>query len=154
MLINQETRKVHQFARQTLRGKKMLFPNLLVQICLPVRSFLHSPGTYWVPSHTRAGVRQDTGCQSPRLRGTSSQHFWALCTGPFFSTENTDDRLKWQQDICKLQVRRKSLQHIQSLDLSWEGSVGLSSEFCNYTNTMTLTEIKIFKNSATSLPSQ
>lgn len=66
-------------------------------------------------------VREDPGCQSPRLRSASARHSGHSAQDRSFPDANTKDRLKTQQGKCRLQVSRESLEYKQSLGLSWEG---------------------------------
>lgn len=76
MLINQETGKVHQFARQALRWKNAISePTYTEMSPCPLR-FLHSPDVYLVsavlelgPGRTRAVRARSSGVPLPNTSG-------------------------------------------------------------------------------------
>ena len=101
MLINQETGKVHQFARQALRRKNAISESTCTETSPCPLCFLPSLDVYLVSAVPERGAREDPGCQSQQLSCASSPR-------------RTDDSLKWQWGKCKLQVRRRPWQHKHS----------------------------------------
>lgn len=78
MLINQETRKVHQFARQTLRGKKCYFRIYLYRYASLSRVFSTDQALTWSPATPELGSGRTLAVRargSGELLPSTSGHF-------------------------------------------------------------------------------
>lgn len=138
MLINQETGKVYQFARQALRRKNAISEPTCTEASPRSLRFLPSPDVYLV------SAVPEWGQGGPGLSEPAAQLrlFPALRhLAPLHGKQRTDLTGSGANVSCRSDDDLGSINTVTGLYCG-KGSLGLSSELRNYTNTMTLTEIK------------